>query len=113
LRRLVFELRPPSLDRDGLEVAFRDSLLDWAREENVSVIVTSNLATLPNTEERAVIFRIGQEALTNVRKHANARSISVSLEEISGGILLHVADCPWPRQTPHPWPRNSPLTATT
>ena len=92
LRRLVFELRPPSLDRDGLDVAFRDSLLDWAREENVSVTVRSNLATLPNTEERAVLFRIGQEALANVRKHACARSVSVSLEEVDGGILLHVAD---------------------
>lgn len=92
LRRLVFELRPPSLDRDGLDVAFRESLLDWARDENVSVTVTSNLATLPNTEERAVLFRIGQEAFSNVRKHARARTVSVSLEEVTGGILLHVAD---------------------
>jgi PAS domain S-box-containing protein len=92
LRHLVFELRPPSLDRDGLEVALRESLLDWAAEENVSVTMVSNLATLPNTEERAVLFRIGQEALSNVRKHARARSVSVSLEEVGGGILLRVAD---------------------
>jgi signal transduction histidine kinase len=92
LRHLVFELRPPSLDRDGLDVAFRESVLDWAAEENVSVTVTSNLATLPNSEERVVLFRIGQEALNNVRKHARARSVSVSLEEVGGGIQLRVAD---------------------
>jgi PAS domain S-box-containing protein len=92
LRRLVFELRPPSLDRDGLDVAFRESLSSWAAEANVSVTVMSSLATPPNTEERVVLFRIGQEALNNVRKHARARSVSVSLEEVGGGIQLRVAD---------------------
>jgi PAS domain S-box-containing protein len=92
LRHLVFELRPPSLDRGGLDVAFRESLEGWAPQENVSVTVTSNLATPLNTEERAVLFRIGQEALANARKHARARSISVSLQEVGGGILLNVAD---------------------
>jgi PAS domain S-box-containing protein len=92
LRRLVFELRPPSLDRDGLDVAFRESVLDWAAEESVSVTVMCKLAARPSTEERVVLFRIGQEALNNVRKHARARSVSVSLEEAGGGILLRVAD---------------------
>jgi PAS domain S-box-containing protein len=92
LRRLVFELRPPSLDRDGLEVAFRESFFGWAAEENVSVTVTSKLATPPNTEERVILFRIGQEAVNNVRKHARARSVSVSLDEVGGGIRLRVAD---------------------
>jgi signal transduction histidine kinase len=92
LRHLVFELRPPSLDRDGLDVAFRESVLVWAAEENVSVTVTSKLTTQPNTDERVVLFRIGQEALNNVRKHARARSVSVSLEEVGGGIQLRVAD---------------------
>src|ERR1035437_10068679 len=92
LRRLVFELRPPSLDRDGLDVAFRESVLDWAAEESVSVTVMCKLAARPSTEEGVVLFRIGQEALNNVRKHARARSVSVSLEEVGGGILLRVAD---------------------
>ncbi|MGA9113633.1 MAG: PAS domain-containing protein [Candidatus Dormiibacterota bacterium] len=92
LRHLVFELRPPSLDRHGLDVAFRESLLEWAAEESVSFTVTSNLAAQPSTEERVVLFRIGQEALNNVRKHARARSVSVSLEEVAGGIQLRVVD---------------------
>jgi PAS domain S-box-containing protein len=92
LRHLVFELRPPSLDRDGLEVAFRESVLDWVAEEGVSVTVVSKLAAQPTTEERVVLYRIGQEALNNVRKHARARSVSVSLEEVGEGILLRVAD---------------------
>jgi len=92
LRRLVFELRPPSLDRGGLEVAFRECLVGWAAEEGVSVTMMSELATQPNAEERVVLYRIGQEALNNVRKHAHARSVSVSLEEVGGGIKLHVTD---------------------
>src|ERR1035438_2613388 len=92
LRHLVFALRPPSLDSEGLDVAFRNSLQEWAPEENVSVTVTSNSATELNTEERTVVFRIGQEALSNARKHARARSISVSLEECDGGRMLDIVE---------------------
>jgi PAS domain S-box-containing protein len=92
LRHLVFELRPPSLDREGLEAAFRESLSGWAAEANVGFIVTSDLATPPSSEERAVLFRIGQEALSNVRKHAQAQSVSVSVTDVGEGILLSVAD---------------------
>ena len=66
--------------------------MGWAAEESVSVTVMSDLATQPNAEERVVLYRIGQEALNNVRKHAHARSVSVSLEEVGGGIKLHVTD---------------------
>jgi len=92
LRHLVFELRPPSLDREGLEATFRESLEAWAGEADVRFTVTSDLATPPSSEERAVLFRIGQEALANVRKHARARSVAVSLEGVDDGILLRIAD---------------------
>jgi signal transduction histidine kinase/putative methionine-R-sulfoxide reductase with GAF domain len=92
LRHLVFELRPPSLDRQGLEAAFRESLMAWAEEADVRFTVTDGLAVPPGSEERVVLFRIGQEALANVRKHARARSVAVSLEDVGEGILLCVAD---------------------
>ena len=92
LRRLVFQVRPRSLDSEGLEAAFRESLAEWAEEASVRFAVTSDLATPPNSEERAVLFRIGQEALSNVRKHAGAQSITVSLRDVGEGILLRVAD---------------------
>jgi PAS domain S-box-containing protein len=92
LRHLVFQLRPPSLDREGLEAAFHESLAEWAGEANVTFTVTSELTTPPNTEERFTLFRIGQEALANVRKHAQAQTVAVSVGDVGEGILLRVAD---------------------
>jgi PAS domain S-box-containing protein len=92
LRHLVFELRPPSLDRQGLEAAFRESLIAWAEEAKVRFTVTDELATPPGNEERVVLFRIGQEALANVRKHAHAHTVAVALEDAGEGILLRVTD---------------------
>jgi signal transduction histidine kinase len=92
LRHLVFQLRPLSLDREGLEAAFQESLAEWAGEANVTFTVTSELTTPPNSEERCTLFRIGQEALANVRKHAQAQTVAVSVEDVGEGILLRVAD---------------------
>ena len=92
LRHLVFQLRPPSLDREGLEAALRELLAEWAGEANVTFTVRGELATPPNTEERCTLFRIGQEALANVRKHAQAQTVAVSVEDAGEGILLRVAD---------------------
>ena len=92
LRHLVFELRPPSLDHQGLEAAFRESVMAWAEEAKVRFTVTDDLAVPPGNEERVVLFRIGQEALANVRKHARAHSVEVTLEDAGEGILLRVAD---------------------
>ncbi len=92
LRHLVFELRPPSLDRQGLEAAFRESLMAWTEEAHVRFTVTDDLAVPPGNDERVVLFRIGQEALANVRKHARAHAVAVALEDAGEGILLRVAD---------------------
>jgi PAS domain S-box-containing protein len=92
LRHLVFQLRPLSLDREGLEAAFQESLAEWAGEANVTFTVTSELTTPPNSEERCTLFRIGQEALANVRNHAQAQTVAVSVEDVGEGILLRVAD---------------------
>jgi signal transduction histidine kinase len=92
LRHLVFELRPPSLDRQGLEAAFRESLMAWTEDAHVRFTVTEEVAQPPGNEERVVLFRIGQEALANVRKHARAHLVTVAIEDAGEGILLRVAD---------------------
>jgi len=92
LRHLVFQLHPPSLDLEGLEAALRESLTEWAGETNVKFTVRGELAKPPNSEERCTLFRIGQEALANVRKHAQAQTVAVSVEDAGEGILLRVAD---------------------
>lgn len=92
LRHLLFELRPPALDRDGIAAALRQYLdQPWggpAPQTELGVRLESE----PPSEVRAMLFRIAQEAITNVRKHAGATHLRVVLETEGGGVLLRVED---------------------
>ena len=92
LRHLLFELRPPALDRDGLGAALRLYLEQSTAESSLEVSFHDGLDVEPPTEVRGILFRIAQEALTNVRKHAEARSVEVRLEPRDGGVVLTVRD---------------------
>jgi signal transduction histidine kinase len=92
LRRLLFELRPRALDREGLAAALRLYLDRLEQEAGLRWALLDRLAVEPDPESRMALFRIAQEALTNVRKHANARRVEVALEGREGGYLLRVRD---------------------
>lgn len=89
LRHLLFELRPPVLDKEGLAAALRQYL---SAQGGPSFQVRDGLATEPPVELRAVLFRIAQEAVTNIRKHAGATTVDVALAEEDGGVRMRVAD---------------------
>ncbi|WP_405084478.1 sensor histidine kinase [Microbispora sp. NBC_01389] len=96
VRQLVYGLRPPALDDLGLAGAVR-ALVEEARpglaagaESVAEVEVTGDLAGLPAAAEVAA-YRIVQEALTNVRKHARARRVRVTLHR-NGELRVTVAD---------------------
>jgi hypothetical protein len=76
IRRLVYDLRPPALDELGLAGALRAlaAQLDQAGDSPVAVLVEApdTLPPLPAAVEVAA-YRIAQEALTNVARHAQAR----------------------------------------
>jgi len=92
LRQLVFELRPPLLDEVGLAAAI-DQYARRAGELAGFVVQVSDESAgeLPD-ELRVVAYRIVQEALANVRAHANARRVAVRLEEVDAGVLARVSD---------------------
>jgi signal transduction histidine kinase len=92
LRHLVFELRPPALDREGLAVAVQDYLDRMADGDALAVVLHDEMSDEPSRETRTAVFRIVQEALTNVRKHAEARRVEVFLERRDGGVAARVAD---------------------
>jgi PAS domain S-box-containing protein len=89
LRHLLFELRPPTLDREGLVAALRSYTSDG--EEPVPEIV-DELRSEPPPEVRAMAFRVAQEAVANARKHAGASSITVTLASEGGGVRIRVQD---------------------
>jgi signal transduction histidine kinase len=92
LRRLLFELRPPALDRAGLAPALELFLADSFHHDGFDWRVDNRLDSEPSPESRAVLYRVALEALTNVRKHAHASSVDVVLERRGGGVAVKVRD---------------------
>jgi PAS domain S-box-containing protein len=92
LRHLLFELRPPSLDDKGLVAALGLYVDHVARESGFQASVKDGLDGEPPDESASILFRIAQEALANVRKHAGATRVEVALEERDGGIALRITD---------------------
>jgi signal transduction histidine kinase len=92
LRHLLFQLCPPSLDREGLATALTEYLEQWTAEANLAYRIDDRLSFEPPLHIRAQLFRIAQEALTNVRKHAHANSVTLTLESGSGGVMLRIED---------------------
>ncbi|MEX0755297.1 MAG: PAS domain-containing protein [Actinomycetota bacterium] len=92
LRHLLFELRPPSLDKQGLAAALEIYLDYVGREAGFASAVRSSLEGEPPSDAASILFRIAQEAVANVRKHARATTVAVRLEPQDDGVLLRITD---------------------
>ncbi|WP_426505958.1 ATP-binding protein [Dactylosporangium sp. McL0621] len=92
LRRLIFDFRPPRLADDGLAAATEDLLDDLAEQHGLGVRVDSRLTGEPALPTRLLLFRMLQEAVANVGKHAGADRCTVILGEEQGGYLVRVVD---------------------
>ncbi|MBI4261366.1 MAG: PAS domain-containing sensor histidine kinase [Actinobacteria bacterium] len=92
LRTLMFELRPPALDQQGLAAAIRAFLSEGNIPGGIEHRLVDGIVTEPPAEIRATLYRIVQEAVTNVRKHAGASRVEVALEERDAGIVVRVTD---------------------
>ena len=93
VRRISTELRPGMLDDLGLAAT-----VEWAEEEFAGRTGTKCLIDLPpeqiaiDSETATAVFRIFQETLTNVARHANASEVKVRLAEEDGDLTLEVHD---------------------
>jgi PAS domain S-box-containing protein len=92
LRHLFFEVRPEVLDSDGLAAAIERSARDASDGNRMKVRVRSDLSGEPPDAIQDVAYRIAQEALTNVRRHAHASRVSIDLFELDGEMLMRIAD---------------------
>ncbi|MER7481838.1 sensor histidine kinase [Streptomyces sp. NPDC126510] len=93
VRRLVRRLRPGVLDDLGLVSALTSLSEDFATHTGLSVTrrFDSDLPALePETE--LVLYRVAQESLTNVARHADARRVTVALRRADDGVVLTVTD---------------------
>jgi signal transduction histidine kinase len=92
LRRLLVELRPNAVDNHGLGEAIQMYLDDVAGESETVYELEDRLLEEPAEDTRIVLYRIAQELLTNVRRHAGAASATVTLGNPGDGYYIRVQD---------------------
>lgn len=93
VRRLATELRPGLLDTLGLEAAVEWHVHDFQERSGLQCTVDAHLR--PDALDRSAataLFRILQESLTNVARHAKAKTVRVRLQEQEGRVVLEVQD---------------------
>ena len=93
VRTLATELRPAVLDDLGLAAAIEWETQEFARRSGIrcGLHLPADLPGL-DTVRATDLFRILQEALTNVARHAKARHVEVRLRVVGGELMLHVDD---------------------
>lgn len=92
MRTLIFELRPASLETDGLVSALRAHATAVQRRTGMALAVDAEaIPRLPLATEEA-LYRIGQEAIHNIVKHANASRAAVRLARDGDLVRLTVTD---------------------
>lgn len=93
VRRIASDLRPPILDQLGLPAAVEWLAQDFARRTGIHCTATILPTSGAITDELATaIFRIVQEALTNVLRHAGGTRVDVELGVKSGCVTLEIDD---------------------
>ena len=93
VRRIAAELRPGVLDDLGLEAAIEWQAQEFQNRTGIECRVNTTLEELAlDRESGTAVFRIFQETLTNVARHANATRVKVVIEKQDGLVVLHVQD---------------------
>ena len=93
VRRIASGLRPEVLDEIGLAAAFEWQAREFQRRTGIRCLVSIDRNFVdPDKERSTALFRIFQELLTNVARHANATRVNVALTEGKTALALNVED---------------------
>ncbi|MEW6358148.1 MAG: PAS domain S-box protein [Planctomycetota bacterium] len=93
LRSLCSNLRSPNVDEVGLTSAIESLIRDLRRRTDIDIRCAFSLGSRRIGSNMALaLFRIAQEALTNVVRHAEAKQVEVRLLEESGHVILEISD---------------------
>ena len=92
MRLLIFELRPPVLEEAGLRAALQTRLEAVEGRSKLNTrLIAEETGSLPAAVEQA-LYRIAQESLNNVLKHARAQSVTVGLRREGQTVILEITD---------------------
>jgi signal transduction histidine kinase len=92
LRAMLADLRPRLLDDLGLAEALRELLTRERALTGIPVSFAVETDSLPDPESALALYRVAQEAFTNIRRHAHARAANVRLAHDDGGWSLAIED---------------------
>ena len=92
MRALIFELRPGNIEQDGLLAALKTHAAALQGRIGLPIVVTSDVTERLPLDVEEVLYRISQEALHNVVKHAAARQVTLSIDRVRSGVRLRIAD---------------------
>ncbi|MEA2574547.1 MAG: two-component system, NarL family, sensor histidine kinase DegS [Chloroflexia bacterium] len=87
VRRFIFNLRPASLSEIGLLPTLSQYTRDYSEQFNIPVELSVPENLNLSTNQELVVFRIIQEALQNIHKHAEATSVAIDIQQRPGGPL--------------------------
>ncbi len=95
LRQVCADLRPPMLDTLGLSSAIRSLASEWSEQTGIitqlNLCPDSVLKSLPG-EITVNIYRVAQEALSNISKHAKAKNVRLSISSTENQIIMEIED---------------------
>lgn len=91
-RDLILQLRPTTLEQQGLGAALAEYVKAAANRDAFTVQTAIDTTIRLSTREGEALFRVAQEALHNIAKHARAANVTVELNREAGQIRLRVVD---------------------
>ena len=92
MRALIFELRPEFLSQEGLVAALQRQAAAVRARHQLSITVNATEEPEAASAIKETLYRVGQEALNNIAKHAGARAAVITLEATAGELVLRVRD---------------------
>lgn len=94
IQDLLARLRPRVLDELGLSLALAELIHHW-RDRNRSIMVVNNISnhlSQPDESVAVTVYRILQECLTNISKHASASKVTIEVTDTEDGLYMLVED---------------------
>lgn len=91
-RELILQLRPTTLEQQGLGPALHEYVNATASQEGWLVVNEIDTSVRITGAQAEGLFRVAQEALNNVSKHAGARTVTIRLAHSQGGYRLRIQD---------------------
>jgi signal transduction histidine kinase len=92
MRALIFELRPESLEKEGLAAALEKQADALKARHEMEVVTTLCSEPKASLEVKEAVYRVAQEALHNIVKHARASNVEIRMECTPEQITLEITD---------------------